>query len=259
MTLLAIQNTVLARRTRGSEGLLVRSLWSYLAPRKVMNGVRLTAGQVCKLGLAHNVMTMTENRSFKAPRWRRWATTVGEVNKVDVPAMVRAVGSANKGHAQQALDTIVDPLEADDDESVQVDGSVPPSFGEWRLKGVKKVWFAIMAPTDRQDVAVWPALWKTNLPTITDEFIYRVPWKKLHVRQRVKLVKDTEDTCVCCGSQETVYHFVKSCPMVRLLYAVCRDVATPLMAGTDVGRWVSDDPIIAPTNPTGLCVWWGLH
>ena len=26
-----------------------------------------------------------------------------------------------------------------------------------------------------------------------------------------------------------------------------------------MGRWVADNPIIALTNPTGLCVWWGLH
>ena len=75
----------------------------------------------------------------------------------------------------------------------------------------------------------------------------------------MKLVSNIEDTCVWCGAQETVYHFVKSCPMVRLLYVACRDVATPVVAGTDVGRWVSDDPIIALTTPTGLCVWWGLH
>ena len=101
---------------------------------------------------------------------------------------------------------------------------------------------------------MWPALWKTNLPMITHEFIYRVPWKKLQVRQRVKLVKDIEDTCVWCGAQETVYHFVESCPIVRLLYAACRDVATPVVAGVDVGQWVSDEPIIVLTNPTGLCI-----
>ena len=62
-----------------------------------------------------------------------------------------------------------------------------------------------------------------------------------------------------CGAQETVYHFVKSCPMVRMLYAACGNVATPVVQGMDVGRWVADDPIIALTNPTGLCVLWGLH
>ena len=36
-------------------------------------------------------------------------------------------------------------------------------------------------------------------------------------------------------------------------------MATPVVAGTDMGRWVSNDPIMALTNPTGLCVWWGLH
>ena len=81
-----------------------------------MNGVSLTVGQVRSLGLAHSVMTTTETRSLKLPKWRWWATAVGEVNKVDVPAMVRAAGSAHKEHAQQALDTILDLLEADDDE-----------------------------------------------------------------------------------------------------------------------------------------------
>ena len=33
---------------------------------------------------------------------------MGEVNNVDVPAMVRAAGSVHMEHAQQALDTIVD-------------------------------------------------------------------------------------------------------------------------------------------------------
>ena len=50
-----------------------------------------------------------------------------------------------------------------------------------------------------------------------------------------------------------------STPMVRMLYAACRDVATPVVQGTDVGRLVVDNPVIAVTNPTGLCVWWGLH
>ena len=60
MTLLAIRNSVLAPSTRGSKGLLVRSLWTYSALRRVMNGLRLMAGQVRNLGLAHIVMTMTE-------------------------------------------------------------------------------------------------------------------------------------------------------------------------------------------------------
>ena len=47
--------------------------------------------------------------------------------------------------------------------------------------------------------------------------------------------------------------------MVQMLYAACRDVSTPVVQGTDVGRWVAGDLIIALTNPTGLCVWWGLH
>ena len=75
----------------------------------------------------------------------------------------------------------------------------------------------------------------------------------------MKFFKDIQDAFVWCGAQETVYYFVKSCAMLRLLYAACRDVATPVVASTDVGRRVSDDPIIALANPKGLCVWWGLH
>ena len=32
---------------------------------------------------------------------------------------------------------------------------------------------------------------------------------------------------------------------VRMLYAACRDVATPVVKGIDVDRWVADNPIIA--------------
>ena len=130
----------------------MRSLWSFSPLRKVMNGVRLTVGQLRSL-VAHSVVLMTQSRSLKVPRWRRWASTIREANNVDVPAMVMAAGAANKEHAQQALDTIIDLLEAEA-ESVQIDGSVPLGFGEWRLKGVKTAWFAAMAPTDIQDSAV---------------------------------------------------------------------------------------------------------
>ena len=67
-------------------------------------------------------------------------------------------------------------------------------------------------------------------------------------------MKDIHEGCAWCGAQETIYHFVKSCPMVRMLGTACRDVALPVVKGTDVGRWVADDPIIALTNPTRLCV-----
>ena len=150
----------------------VRSLWSFSALRKVMNGVCLTVGQLRSVGIAHSVVLMTQSHSLKVPRWRRWATTIGAVNVVDVPAMVRAARAANKEHAQQALDTTVDLLEVANAEPVQIDGSIPPGFGDWRLKGVKTAWFAKMAPTDRHDLAVWPALWKTNVPSITHESMY---------------------------------------------------------------------------------------
>ena len=64
------------------------------------------------MGIVRFLVVMTETRSLKVPRWRRWATTIGEVNRVDVPAMVRATRAANKEHAQQVLDMIVGLLEA---------------------------------------------------------------------------------------------------------------------------------------------------
>ena len=196
----AIQHTSPAPGMYGSKGILVRSLWSFSALRKVLNGVQLTVGHLCGLGLAHSVFLMTNTRSLKVRKWRQWATTVGEVNNADVPKMVQAAGAAHRSHAQQALDTVVDLLDARDEESVCIDGSVLPGFGEWRLKAVKQAWSAEMAPTDRQSQEVWPALWKTNLPAITQEFIYRVPWKKLQVPQRVRLVKDINEGCVWCGA-----------------------------------------------------------
>ena len=99
----------------------MQSLWSFSALCKVMNGVRLTVGQIHSPGVTHSVVLMTYLCPLKVPRWRRWASTIGEVNNVDVPAMVRAVRVANKNHVQQALDTIIDLLEAEEAESVQID------------------------------------------------------------------------------------------------------------------------------------------
>ena len=82
---------------------------SFSATRKILNGVRLTVGQIRSLGIAHSVVPMTEAR----------------------------------------------------------------------VEGVKTAWFTEMAPRDRQAAAVWPALWKTNVPAITHEFMYKVLWKKL--------------------------------------------------------------------------------
>ena len=32
-----------------------------------------------------------------------------------------------------------------------------------------------------------------------------------------------------------------------------------MIKGIDVGIWVADEPIVALTDPTGPCIWWGLH
>ena len=106
---------------------------------------------------------------------------------------------------------------------------------------------------------MWPALLKSNVPAITQKFMYKAPWKKLQVCQSVRLVKDIDEGCAWCGAQETVYDFVKSCPMVRSLYAACRDVTTPVVQGVDVGKWVADNPMISLTPPSGLYGWSGLH
>ena len=72
-------------------------------------------------------------------------------------------------------------------------------------------------------------------------------------------MKDIDEGCAWCGAQDPVYHFVKSCPMVQLLYVACRDVATPVVQGVDVGRWVADNPLISLNHLADLCLWWGLH
>ena len=90
-TALAVQHTALAPGTSGSEGILVRSLCRFLELRKVLTGVQQTIGQLRSLGLAHSVFIMADTHSLKVPNWRRWAATVREVDKVDMPNMVQAV------------------------------------------------------------------------------------------------------------------------------------------------------------------------
>ena len=152
----------------------MRSLWSFSALWKVINGVNISVGQLRSLGPTYNVFMMAESRTLKVPGWRWWATTVGQVNAMDVPKMVRATGPTNRDQAEHTLRTVVDLLEAPDDETVQIDGAVPPGFEEWCLKGVKSAWFAEMAPK-----YPWIALWKTKVLAITQEFMYKALWKKL--------------------------------------------------------------------------------
>ena len=94
------------------------SLWSFSALRRVTNGVCLTVGQLRSFGVAHSVLLMTQARSLKIRSWRRWANTIGEVNNLDVPTMVRAARAANKEDAQQTLDSIIALLQAEDAELV---------------------------------------------------------------------------------------------------------------------------------------------
>ena len=87
--------------------------------------------------------------------------------------MVRAAGQTKKDQAEHALQIVIDLLEAQDDETVQIDGVVPPGFEELCLKEVKSAWFADVAPTDRRDPAMWPALWRTNTRAIMHKFMYK--------------------------------------------------------------------------------------
>ena len=57
------------------------------------------------------------------------------------------------------------------------------------------MWFYEVAPTNQQPLEVWPALWKANMPIITLEFMYKVPWKKLVVQRRVGLLKQIDEAC----------------------------------------------------------------
>ena len=88
-----------------------------------------------------------------------------------------------------SLDTMLDLLDAPDYEPIHIDGSVPPSFEECRPKGMKTAWFTDLVSTDRQNTPVWPA-------TITHEFMYKLLWKKLPVRQRVGPVMDFHEGSV---------------------------------------------------------------
>ena len=71
---------------------------------------------------------------------------------------------------------MADLLEALDEKSMLTGPSILPKFGEWQIKGVKTPWFCEMALTDYEAPDVWPALWKTNMPMVTLEFMYKIVW-----------------------------------------------------------------------------------
>ena len=135
-------------------------------------------GQLRSLGVAHSVVLVTQSRALKVLRWRRWASTIGEINNVHVPVMVRVARAANKEHVQQALDTIIDLLEAEDTELVQIDGSVPPGFGVAAEVGQNGVVCGngTHGQTRFGNVA---NVVENNVASITHDFMYRLLCKKL--------------------------------------------------------------------------------
>ena len=94
----------------------------------------------------------------------------GGVSKVDVPAMVRAAEVPTRNTHNRHKIPLWTRWRLTTRNQYKWMARFRP-FGEWRLRGVKRGLFAEMARTDRQDEAIWPALWKTNLPTVTHEFI----------------------------------------------------------------------------------------
>ena len=139
VTELAVHHTVLVPGTTMIEGVLMRPLLSYSELGCVMNRVDAT---VMQLGLACSVVLMHGGPPIIVPKWKEWGTIVGDVEWLDIPPMAKAAGPLHREHAQQILETMADLLH---EGSVCIDGSIPPTLGEWRLKGI--AWFNEMALT----------------------------------------------------------------------------------------------------------------
>ena len=73
-----------------------------------------------------------------------------ELEAMHVAKMAKAARRAHHKHACQMLDTMVDLIDF-----LEIDWAIPPSFGEWRLKAVKKACIEEMAPTYRQPADMW--------------------------------------------------------------------------------------------------------
>ena len=50
------------------------------------------------------------------------------------------------------------------------------------LKYLGQRWQAGVQVEERQEDRVWIGLWKTQLPLVVQEFIYKLLWKKSHWR-----------------------------------------------------------------------------
>ena len=191
----------------------MQALFSYSEPRRVINGMENSVGSVGQLSPAHDVVLMCEGCSMRVVRWK--ATIFGDIQHKHIQRMARAATLPNWDHALHTLQTMAKLMDAQDGESVRIDGCVLPKFAEWHgvVKGLKTA--CEMAPTDQQPSEVWLVLWKANMPMITPEFMYKVPWKKLVVCGQVGLVKHIDEACMWCGACKSMYHFVNSCPMMQ--------------------------------------------
>ena len=98
---------------------------------------------------------------MRVPWCKAGETTIGDIECLNIVHMAKTKELPNCEHAQLPLD-MADLLETPDKETIRVDGSIPPTgpptFGEWRLKGLQAAWLCKMAPTDQQPSEVWPAL-----------------------------------------------------------------------------------------------------
>ena len=111
-------------------------------------------------------------------------------------------------------------------------------MGQRNLKYISQAWQATTQVEERHDTRVWEDLWKSKVPIIVQEFIYKLFLKKLAVADRVVKVKEVKTQCPCCEARETVYHFLKTCSITRMLVHAIRCLAKPRVENTEIGRLV---------------------
>ena len=81
------------------------------------------------------------------------------------------------------------------------------------------------------------------------------------VPERVQVVKGNINAeCTWCGHEETTYHVTKACIVTHTLTQAIRTLhCTAVLGGVEVGRLISDAPVLSFTSIPGQCFWWGLQ
>ena len=75
------------------------------------------------------------------------------------------------------------------------------------------------------------------------------------VSERVKVVKGNITTeCMWCGYEETTYHITKACTVTRTLTQAIQTLhCTAVIGGVEVGRLISDAPLLLLTSVPSQC------